>query len=98
MAVTASRPSVGTSATLIASNASGDPGEGDYRSRTFVLRNVTATAPVFLGGSAAVTTATGFQWDAANAPTLTVTLEPGESLYGIVTTTAQVIHALSIGR
>lgn len=97
MAVTATRPVAGVTATLLATNSSGSPGEGDYRSRSYLLRNLTASAPVFLGGDNTVTTGNGFQWDSASG-SVQITLEPGESLYGIVTATPQTIHVLSSGR
>jgi hypothetical protein len=98
MAITVTQPVVDTTlgGVLIASNSAGDPGEGDYRSRKFLLKNATQTASVFLGPSG-VTTANGFQWDPADGP-LEVELEPGESLYGIVAVTSQTIHALRQGR
>lgn len=96
MAVLAARPVADVTASLIASNTVSD-GEGDFRSRSYLIRNVTATAPVILGGDSAVTVASGFQWDAA-AGAMEIVLEPGESLYGIVSATPQTIHVLSSGR
>lgn len=98
MAILASRPTVTPAVGLIASNTSPSPGEGDYRSRTVTLKNVTATATVYLG-PAGVTSATGFAWDAIDGP-MDWTLEPGESLYGILATggATQTIHVLQGGR
>lgn len=98
MAVTVTQPSVATTAggTLVAQNTAADPGEGDYRTRKFLLKNFTATATVFLGPSG-LTTANGFAWAVSDGP-LEVELEPGEALYGIVATTAQTVHVLSQGR
>jgi hypothetical protein len=96
MAVSATRPVAGAAATLLASNAV--PGaEGDFRSVHVLIKNLTSTAPVFLGGDNSVTTGNGFQWDVSDGA-LEVILEPGESLYGIVAATAQTLHVLSAGR
>lgn len=96
MAIVASRPAILTTEVLIASNAATDAGEADARTRRYVVKNVTGTAAVFLGPSG-VTTSNGFQWDIADGP-LTVDLEPGESLYGIVASTTQTLHVLQGGR
>jgi hypothetical protein len=97
MAVVATRPSVTTTATLIAQNTSADPGESnEYRNWRFLIKNFTASADVFLGPTG-VTAGTGFQWASGDGP-LAIELEPGESLYGIVTGTTQVLHVLKVGR
>lgn len=98
MAITASRPDVTTAATLIAQNTAGDPGEGDYRSARFVIKNVTSTASLFLGPSG-VTSSTGVQWDPADG-SLSFELEPGESLYAILASAqpTQTLHVLKGGR
>lgn len=96
MAVVASRVTVSTSAVLLIQNTSPDPGEGDYRSWRVLLKNVTGTASVFVG-TTGVTNLTGFQWDATDGA-LAVELEPGESLYGVVTGANQVVHILKVGR
>lgn len=97
MAVSVTQPSVTTSATLIAQNTAGDPGEGDYRTRRFRIKNITGTGPVVLGGSAAVTAANGYSFAAADSP-IVIELEPGEALYGIVAATTQVLHVIQHGR
>lgn len=94
MSVVASRPSVTTSATKIAENTSGDT--SDVSNLSFVVKNITGTAAIFLGPSG-VTTSSGFQWDVADGP-LAIDLEPGESLYGIVASTSQTCHVLGAGR
>jgi len=98
MAIVVTQPVVDTTVggVLVAQKSSGDPGEGDYRSRKFLLKNNTQTAAVFLGPQG-LTTANGFQWDPADGP-LEVELEPGEALYGIVAVTSQTVHALRQGR
>lgn len=72
-----------------------DPIYGEWASRSFVLKNKTGTAPIFLGGLN-VTTATGFEWAPADGP-LDTNVEPAETLYGIADT-PQTIHVLSQGR
>lgn len=97
MAVIASRVTVGTSATKIAENTSSSGGgEGDYRNRLFLLKNVTASEDIFVGGDG-VTTGAGFLWAVVDGG-LEIELEPGESLYGIVATTGQTVHVLEQGR
>lgn len=94
MAIVAARPAISISATLIATNASSDT--SDASNRSFILKNITGSAAVFVGPSG-VTTSSGFQWDVADGP-LSVDLEPGESVYGIVASTPQTLHVLSGGR
>lgn len=98
MAIVVTQPLVDTTVggVLLAQNAATDPGEGDYRSRKFLLKNITGTATVFVGPSG-VTTGTGFAWAVSDGP-LEVELEPGESLYGIVASTSQTVHVLRQGR
>ena len=95
MAITASRPVAGTTVTLLC-EVSADAGPKDESARRFRLKNLTATASVFLG-PAGVTTANGYEWTTAEGP-LERVLEPGESLYGIVAATPQTLHALGGGR
>lgn len=90
------RPSVTTSAVLLAS-VPGGSGIDDYNTLSVVLKNVTGSAAIFLGGDNTVTTSTGFQWDVADGP-LAIDLEPGESLYGIVVSVTQVVHVMKAGR
>lgn len=95
MAITPTRVTVTNSATLIATN---DRPVGDAEANKFslLIKNVTATAAVFLGDSAE-TTSTGWQWDTTDGP-VAVDLEAGESLYGIVASTNQTLHVLRQGR
>lgn len=95
MSVAATHPSVGTEATLILANAS-DRGGQDSGAVKALLRNVTGSATIFLGGSTVVT-ASDFPWLAADGP-IEIELEPGESLYGIVAAVAQTVHVLKQGR
>lgn len=84
----ASRPSVGTTPTLI---AQADAVNG----ACIVIRNPDGVVSVHLGGSD-VTTNTGFTL----GPGLTspaLTLAPRESLYGIVSVGTLTVHALTTG-
>ena len=96
MAIVVTQPNVTTSATLICQNNAGDPGEGDYRTRRFRIKNITATGPVVLG-PAGVTAANGYSFAVADSP-IVIELEPGEALYGIVAATAQTLHVSQHGR
>lgn len=96
MAVTASRINVTTTATLLASAADTGGTADDWGGKSFLLKNVTATAAVILGPSG-VTASSGFQWDTTDGP-ISWSLEPGESLYGIVASTQQTVHVAGTGR
>jgi hypothetical protein len=91
-----SRPAVTSTATLIAQNPRTSTSEGDFSSLRFIIKNITASASIFLGGSN-VTTGNGFQWDVADGA-LEIELEPGEALYGIVASASQTLHVLQSGR
>jgi hypothetical protein len=94
--VLATRVPVAATATLIASNVRAE--EADWATRSFLVKNLTGTAAVFLNGANTVTAATpAFQWDVADGP-LAFDLEPGEELYGIVAVTTQTVHVLRQGR
>lgn len=102
MAVLSTSVSVTTSATLIAEVAlpTSSPGSAawnqDYSARTFALKNTSGTDTVYLDGDNGVAN-TDFPWVAADG-ILTVTLEPGEQLYGLAGTTTQTIKVLGVGR
>lgn len=101
MAIVSTRPAVSTVATLIASNVLADDSSvqvsHDWAVRSFVAKNATATASVFLGGSDVTAATPAFEWAITDGP-LTFELEPGESLYGIVAVTTQTLHVLRQGR
>lgn len=97
MAISASRTTVTSTATLLATNASSTTVVGDYTALSFVLKNLTGTASIFLGGGAAVTTGNGFEWAPGDGP-ISIDLEPGESLYAIVAAGTQTVHSLTQGR
>lgn len=83
-----SRPAVAATVTLIAENT-------DQAPLSIVMKNRTGTESVFLGG-AAVTTATGYEWQTTDGP-LSVDLLYREKLWGIVATNAQTLHVLKGG-
>lgn len=97
MAVAATRPVVGTTATLIASNPAAE--FADFSTRAFAVKNATASAPVFLGDDT-VTPESGFEWAVTDGP-LEIDLEPSEELWGIISPDApapQLLHVLGHGR
>lgn len=97
MAIIPTRPAIAATATLIAIN---DRPAGDAEGNTwsYLVKNLTGTAAVFLGGDNTVTAGTpAFQWDTTDGP-LMVSLEPGEALWGIVTAVAQTLHVIRQGR
>lgn len=97
MAVSVTAPVAGTSATLICQNTATDPGEGDYRTRRFRIKNVTNSATVFIGGTSGVTVGNGYPFATTDLPVV-IDLEPGEALYGIVAATPQTLSVMQHGR
>lgn len=93
MAVAAAQVTVGTAATQIVAAAAVASGYVDRRS--CVVKNITGTAAIFLG-PAGVTTATGLRWDTTDDP-ISMDLESGEELWGIVAATPQAVHVLASG-
>lgn len=76
---------VGTSSTVIAQ------GRG-----SFVIKNKTATASIFLETSddaGAASATTGFEWETTDGP-LSIDLWENEILYGLVSSTQQTVHVL----
>lgn len=60
-----------------------------------VLVANTGSAPVYLGGDATVTTSTGFPLNAGSQ--VSVSMWPGEALYGIVASGTVTVNLLSQG-
>lgn len=85
------RVTVATTATRVDAAAAGDH-IGECR---ITILNPTGGQSVFLGGSA-VTTAAGYEL--VSGASKDFDLEAGETLYGIVTATTQVVHILRIQR
>lgn len=90
MTVIAGRVDVEISAELI---AAGPPSDSKGAIWSYVVKNVTGTAPIFLGGGPAVTVINGFEWVVADGP-LTIDLQAGEDLYGIVDEVTQTCHTM----
>lgn len=98
MAVVSSQPTVLVTAVKLADNPrAGVSEQQEFAAKRVTLKNKTATASVFLGPSG-VTTGNGYEWAATGENGLTVTLEPGEELWGIVAAVNQVVHVLITGR
>jgi hypothetical protein len=98
MAISAARVSVDTDATLLYEHprASGDP--GDYSAHSVALINTSVTPATVALGDDGVTAATGARWIVEAGRTLTLSIEPGEALYGIVAAGSQDIDVLVGGR
>ena len=86
MAVVGVRVTVADSATLIAT--------GDVAGTRVVLRAPSGGVTVSLGGSN-VTTSNGFNLTAGEP--LSIDLDSGEKLYGVVASSTQVVHTLASG-
>lgn len=101
MAVMSTRPAITTTVTLIATNDLADiasiQGSHDWATRSFLIKNSTGTASVFLGDSDVTAATPAFEWTTTDGP-LSIDLEPGEALYGIVAVTTQTLHVLRQGR
>jgi hypothetical protein len=97
MAVVVTRPVVGTSATLIAQNTA-SAGADDTATLSFIVKNVTGSATIWLNGTNAVSSSNGLQWDPSDGPLGDLWLEPGEALWGIVASVPQTLHVLGSGR
>lgn len=89
MSIAATRVTVTTAATPLATNSG-------HKLLRFVLKNMTATASVFVGGDNITTGADSFEWETGDSP-LEVELEQGETLYGRVASGTQTIHVLQGG-
>jgi len=85
MAATATRITVSTTATLIAT--------GDVAGTSVVVRIPAGGNTVTIGGSDSVTTSNGF--DLVSGESLSVELDSGEQLYGIVAASTQVVHTVA---
>lgn len=95
MAVVPTRVTASNPAQKLAENTH-SPVQGDFGAQSFVLRNLTQTATVYLGSDATVTNTGGFPWYVSDQP-VSIELEPGESVWGYASS-AQAIAALKAGR
>lgn len=94
MAIVPTRATADNPAQVLVENPHGSD-SGDYRNTHHVLKNVTATAPIFLGGPN-VSDVDGFEWQASDGA-FDLDLEPGEQLYGYASV-EQDVQVLSGGR
>jgi hypothetical protein len=76
-----------------------DANQPDPFTRSFAVKNVTASAVIYLG-ERDVTSTTGFPWDATTDGPLSIDCEPGETLYGILASGQpdQTVKTLEQGR
>lgn len=85
----------------LAENLAGGAG-GDETARSFLLKNVTKTAPIYLGppGVTAGAAGTGLEWDQSADGSASVDVEAQEVLHGRLAAGApdQTVHVLSGGR
>lgn len=98
MAIAATRVSVTTSATLLFAHAKASGDAGDYSASNVVLINASAAPATVVLGPSGVASGTGARWIVEAGRTLALTVEPGESIYGIVASGTQDIDVLSNGR
>lgn len=89
MAVASSQKSPGVAATLLTSSPT-DSTSG--AAVTLVNRHATVSTYI---GAAGVTTGTGFELKAGES--ISVDLDAGEALYGIVTSGTGTVHVLEVG-
>jgi hypothetical protein len=99
MAVTATRVSVTTSATLLyAHPRTAESEAGDHTAKHVSLINASASPATVILGPSGVTTGNGARWIVGAGVTLSLDLEVGESIYGIVASGTQDIDVLVNGR
>jgi hypothetical protein len=91
------RRSVTTTATLLYSHTGAGP-DVDVKTKYVSLLNVDAAQVTVNLGPSGVTTSSGARWISALGRTLSIGLEPGESLYAIVGSGTQEIDVLVNGR
>lgn len=80
----------------IATAARGFPGAADDWPLEILVKNVTATEPIYIGGTEDVTPDTGFKWEPTDGA-LQIRLTDGEDgLYGILAEggSEQILHVL----
>jgi hypothetical protein len=97
MALQTFQRTVNNTATLLASAAASSD-VGDYKNVRVGLINVSATPTTVYIGPAGVTTGNGARWIVEAGRTLSLELEPGEEVYGIVASGTQSIDVIVGGR
>jgi hypothetical protein len=99
MAITTTQGiSVGTTATLLYTHPLTTADAGNYLNKDVVLINASATPVVVYLGASGVSTSTGVRWLTDLGLAFAITIEPGESIYGVVTTGTQLIDVMASGR
>lgn len=99
MAIETSRKTVGTTATLLyAHPLLKSSSDGDQAAKHVALINTSGVQAAVVIGASDVTTSSGARWTVASGLSLSLDIEPGESLYGIVATGTQDIDVLVNGR
>jgi hypothetical protein len=88
MPITSLRGTAGTAATSLLAGPASAAGVKGYDT---LVRIPSGGSSVYIGGSA-VTTASGFELQAGES--LSLNVDPGEELYGIVGASTQVVHVL----
>lgn len=91
------RRSVSTDAELLYEHTGSGPA-ADFSSKRVALINVSGTQAEVTLGDEDVTTSTGARWTVAAGRTLSLELEPGEAIYGVVVAGTQSIDVLVNGR
>ena len=89
MALAHERVSIGTTATLLSSNFAGKDGQ------TVSVQNPSSTVTVFLGGEGVTTTSYGFALGINSD--MSIDLQNGETLYGVVASSTLTVNVLRQG-
>lgn len=89
MALGHERVSVTTTATLLSSTSAGRDGQ------TVLVQNPAAGATVYLGGTGVTTTSYGYAL--AGGTDVSIGLQNGETLYGVVASSTQTVNVLRQG-
>jgi hypothetical protein len=89
MALAHERVSVGTTATLLSSQYAGKDGQ------SILVQNPSATITVYLGGAGVTTTSYGFALGINSD--MSIDLQTGEELYGVVASSTLTVNILRQG-
>lgn len=99
MAIETFQRSVTTAASLLYVHATtASSSHEDYSAKRVALINVSASPTTVYLGPTGVTTSTGARWIIEAGRTLSVSIEPGESLYAILASGTQSIDVITSGR
>lgn len=100
MAYVPNRVTVTAAASVLIAENDAPVAASDSRTRSYVIKNKTKTASVFLDGADTVTSnAPSFEWEIDDGPHA-FQLEPGEKVYGRLAAgqANQTVHVASSGR